>query len=91
VLARLITLNRPAWRRNRGQTRSIAQALPLSHVEDPDLTLIVGARKLMRDDDKTRLVGIVRASLAKRQSGMPLMDFAVQVSEGQSTFAKPIP
>jgi hypothetical protein len=42
---------------------TLAHALPTSHVEDPDLTMIVGMWDRIADECKRRLIDIVRANL----------------------------
>ncbi len=47
----------------RSDQESFAHALPTSHVEDPDLALIVGLWNRLADECKQRLIEIVRANM----------------------------
>jgi hypothetical protein len=47
----------------RSSSRPVAHTLPTSHVEDPDLALIVGLWNRLADECKQRLIEIVRANL----------------------------
>ena len=48
--------------RTRPQT-SFAHALPTSHIEDPDLALIVGVWDRLADECKARLIEVIRENL----------------------------